>query len=242
MVRILWFKEASRWSRRGIPLRVVWVSPRQLGDLLLFCLFLFGFSLSVPLPTQTLKLVAVGSTLLAGAVVSFWRVKMQTPEQLIVARLRGLTTFPQLGEERACSLDKASSAVEKSEERAFEMVADSAESFTPLSISGRWRRTKLPRKVSLYVDGVPQARRSVPRHPGQRHGERLHDSLRSDRDRHRDARPRGEGRWGGQADLQSKGRREGERNPVPGDEEGILNAAYVYEVGPINYFNLSEPA
>ena len=35
--------------------------------------------------------------------------------------------------------------------------ADSAESFAPLSISGRWRRTKLPRKVSLYVDGVPRA-------------------------------------------------------------------------------------
>jgi hypothetical protein len=153
VVRILWFKEASRWSRRGIPLRVVWVSPRQLAILLLS--FLFGFSLSVPLPTQTLKLAAVGSTLIAGAAVSFWRVKMLTPEQLFAARLRGLTRIPQPGEKRAGG-GKASDAAEKTEESAFEMVADSAESFTPLSISGRWRRTKLPRKVSLYVDGVPR--------------------------------------------------------------------------------------
>ena len=80
---------------------------------------------------------------------------MLTPEQLIVARLRGLTRIPQRGEKRP-GPDKASSAVEKSEERAFEMVADSVESFTPLSINGRWRRTKLPRKVSLFVDGVPR--------------------------------------------------------------------------------------
>ncbi|MDG7012697.1 MAG: hypothetical protein JRN11_04835 [Nitrososphaerota archaeon] len=33
---------------------------------------------------------------------------------------------------------------------------DSPESFTPLSITGRWKRTKLPRKVTLYVDGVPR--------------------------------------------------------------------------------------
>jgi hypothetical protein len=153
VVRILWFKEASRWSRRGIPLRVVWVSPRQLAILVLS--FLFGFSLSVPLPTQTLKLAALGSSLLAGAVVSFWRVKMLTPEQLIVARLRGLTRIPQPGEKRAGG-GKASDAVEKPEEGAFEMVADSVESFTPLSISGRWRRTKLPRTVSLFVDGAPR--------------------------------------------------------------------------------------
>jgi len=152
VVRILWFKETSRWSRRGIPLRVVWVSPRQLTILLLS--FLFGLTLSFSLPTPTLKLVALGSALLAGAVVSFWRVKMLTPEQLIVARLRGLTRIPQRSEKPGP--DRASSAVEKSEERTFEMVADSAESFTPLSISGRWRRTKLPRKVSLFVDGVPR--------------------------------------------------------------------------------------
>jgi hypothetical protein len=153
MVRILWFKEASRWSRRGIPLRVVWVSPRQLTILLLS--FLFGLTLSFSLPTPTLKLIALGSTLLAGAVVSFWRVKMLTPEQLIVARLRGLTRIPPRAEKRP-GPDKASSAAEKSEERAFEMVADRADSLTPLSISGRWRRTKLPRKVSLFVDGVPR--------------------------------------------------------------------------------------
>jgi len=107
VVRILWFKETTRWSRRGMPLRVVWVSPRQLA-ILLFS-FLFGFSPSVPLPTQTLKLAALGSSLLAGAVVSFWRVKMLTPEQLIVAKLRGLTRIPQRGEKRAAG-DKTSSA------------------------------------------------------------------------------------------------------------------------------------
>jgi len=151
VVRILWFKETSRWSRRGIPLRVIWVSPRQLAILL--SSFLFGFSLSVPLPTQTLKLVAMGSTLLAGAVVSFWRVKMLTPEQLIMARLRGLTGISQR-DESAASRNKVSITGDKLEENAFEIVADSPDSFTPLSISGRCRRTKLPRKVSLLVDGI----------------------------------------------------------------------------------------
>jgi len=153
MVRILWFKESTRWSRRGIPLRVVWVSPRQLAILL--SSFLFGSVLSVPLPTPTLKLVSMGFFLLAGAVVSFWRVKMLTPEQLIVARLRGLTRIRQPGEKSA-SGGKTSYAVENPEQSAFEMVADSAESFTPLSISGRLRKMELPRKVSLYVDGVPK--------------------------------------------------------------------------------------
>jgi hypothetical protein len=26
----------------------------------------------------------------------------------------------------------------------------------PLSISGRWKKTKLPRRVALYVDGLPR--------------------------------------------------------------------------------------
>jgi len=153
VVRILWFKETTRWSRRGIPLRVVWVSPRQLV-ILLFSV-LAGLIVATPMPTATLKLAPVGAFLLAGAVAAFWRVKMLTPEQLIMARLRGLTRVSQQG--RKGGKDRATSVVEKPEESAFEIEADSAESFTPLSITGRWKRTKLPRKVTLYVDGVPRA-------------------------------------------------------------------------------------
>ena len=151
MVRILWFKEASRWSRRGIPLRMVWVSPRQLA--ILASSFLLGFALSIPVPTPTLKLVAVGSMLLAGAVVSFWRVKMLTPEQLISIRLRGLTRISQHVQKSPID-DKTNHVMERAEEDAFEIEAESAESFTPLSISGRWKKTKLPRRVTLFVDGV----------------------------------------------------------------------------------------
>ena len=152
MVRVLWFKETTRWSRRGIPLRVVWVSPRQLS-ILLFSV-LAGLAAGTLIPSATLKLVPMGGFLLAGAVVAFWRVKMLTPEQLIMVRLRGLTRVPQRRE----SLQASTAPVaEEPEETAFEIEADSAESFTPLSIAGRWRRTKLPRKVSLYVDGVPRA-------------------------------------------------------------------------------------
>ena len=151
MVRILWFKETTRWSRRGIPLKVVWVSPRQLA--ILAGSFLFGFSLSVALPSATLKLIATGSVLLAGAAVSFWRVKMLTPEQLIMARLRGSTGIHQRSENKVAD-DKTKKA--SPEESVFEIEAESAETFTPLSISGKWKRTKLPRKVSLYVDGVPR--------------------------------------------------------------------------------------
>ncbi|MDV3243904.1 MAG: hypothetical protein LYZ66_01865 [Nitrososphaerales archaeon] len=150
MVRILWFKETSRWSRRGIPLRVVWVSPRQLAILL--SSFLVGLFLSIPLPMQTLKLVAVGFMLLVGAVVSFWRVKMLTPERLIIARLRGSTRLSPKGANA-----KAKSPTPETPSRepdTFQIEADNPESFTPLSINGRWRRTKYPVKVSLYVDGL----------------------------------------------------------------------------------------
>jgi hypothetical protein len=153
VVRILWFKETSRWSRRGIPLRVVWVSPRQLTILILS--FLFGFGLSVPLPNPTVKLIAMASILLAGAVVSFWRVKMLTTEQLIMARLRGSTGVSH-GDRGTVSSNKPSNPDGKPEESGFEIVADGPESFTPLSVSGRCRRTKLPRKVSLCVDGMPR--------------------------------------------------------------------------------------
>jgi hypothetical protein len=155
VVRILWFKETSRWARRGIPLRVVWVSPRQLSILLLS--FLVGLVFSAPLPMPSMKLITVGSLLLAGLVVSFWRVKMLTPEQLVLMRLRGLTTVSPSGRSKK-GAEKASESAggAGAEERAFQMEADSAESFTPLSISGRWKKTKLPRKVSLYVDGVPR--------------------------------------------------------------------------------------
>lgn len=151
MVRVLWFKETSRWARRGIPLRMVWVSPRQLAILL--SSFLVGFSLSAPFQTPTPKLIVVGSLLLAGAVIAFWRVKMLTPEQIIMARLRGLTGFSQRGA-KSGSKDKAARVIEKQEENTFEIEADSAESFTPLSITGRCKRTKYPVKVSLLVDGV----------------------------------------------------------------------------------------
>ena len=152
MVRILWFKETTRWSRRGIPLRVVWVSPRQLVILLFSTLA--GLVIGTPLPTASLKLVPMGAFLLAGAVVAFWRVKMLTPELLIMVRLRGLTTISQ--DSRKGGKNKPVSVVEKPDENTFEIEADSPESFTPLSITGRWKRTKLPRKVSLYVDGVPR--------------------------------------------------------------------------------------
>src|SRR5438552_2772821 len=182
MPRVLWFKEASRWNRRGIPLRVVWLSPRQLS--ILFFSFLVGLVFSAPFPTQVIKLILVGSFLALGVALSFWPTKMLTPEQLIMVRLRGLTRVPRLGEkgtlrdkamklrrmvrlrwmtrvsrpgERIPVEAKAGDVIEKPEESAFEIEADSADSFAPLSISGRWRRTKLPRKVSLYVDGVPRA-------------------------------------------------------------------------------------
>ena len=151
MVRILWFKETTRWSRRGIPLRVVWVSPRQLS-ILLFSV-LVGLLAGTPIPSATLKLVPVGGFLLAGTIVAFWKVKMLTPEQLITARIRGLTGVSQ---QRAKGQVNRTAVPEKPEEAAFEIEADSTESFAPLSITGRWRRTKLPRKVSLYVDGVPR--------------------------------------------------------------------------------------
>ncbi|MDV3277284.1 MAG: hypothetical protein LYZ69_02310, partial [Nitrososphaerales archaeon] len=132
------------------PLRVVWVSPRQL--VILLSSFLVGMTFSAPFPTATLKLIPVGSFLLAGLVLAFWPVRMLTPEQLILVRLRRLSTIASQRHAK-----KESSEEEAEEETAFQMEADSAESFAPLSISGRWRRTKLPRKVSLYVDGVPRA-------------------------------------------------------------------------------------
>ena len=106
------------------------------------------------MPSATLKLVPMGGFLLAGAVIAFWKAKMLTPEQLIMVRLRGLTQVPQ---QRKRGEANGTTVVEKPEETAFEIEADSAESFVPLSITGRWKRTKLPRKVSLYVDGVPRA-------------------------------------------------------------------------------------
>ncbi|MDG7024992.1 MAG: hypothetical protein JRN45_10800 [Nitrososphaerota archaeon] len=152
MVRILWFKETTRWSRRGIPLRVVWVSPRQLSILLISVLA--GLLAGTPMPSATLKLVPMGGFLLAGTVIAFWKAKMLTTEQLIMVRLRGLTQIPQ---QRKRGEANSTTVVEKPEETAFEIEADSAESFVPLSITGRWKRTKLPRKVSLYIDGVPRA-------------------------------------------------------------------------------------
>ena len=89
VVRILWFKETTRWSRRGIPLRIVWVSPRQLA--LLAASLLIGFLFSVPLPDPTLRLVAMGTGLFSGAIVAFWPVKMLTPEQLLGLRMRMLS-------------------------------------------------------------------------------------------------------------------------------------------------------
>jgi hypothetical protein len=153
VVRILWFKETTRWSRRGIPLRVVWVSPRQL--VILLVAVLAGLMVATPLPDATMKFVPIGVFLLAGATVAFWRVKMLTPEQLIMVRLRGLTKTPQRAKKGATN--DVVPMTEGPQESAFEIEADSAESFTPLSITGRWRRTKLPRKVSLYVDGIPRA-------------------------------------------------------------------------------------
>ena len=152
MVRILWFKETSRWSRRGIPLRVVWVSPRQLSILLISVLV--GLVAGTPMPTATLKLVPMGGFLLAGTVIAFWKAKMLTPEQLIMVRLQGLTQVPQ---QRKKGEAIKTAVVEKPEETAFEIEADSTESFVPLSITGRWKRTKLSRKVSLYVDGGHRA-------------------------------------------------------------------------------------
>jgi hypothetical protein len=155
VVRILWFNETSRWTRRGIPLKVVWVSPRQLS--ILGMSFLIGVVASTPLSVPTLKFATIGPILLAGAVVSFWRVKMLTPEQLVLARLRGLTTLSPAGQSKKGSKNAPDSKAEpQPKERFFQLEADSAESFTPLSISGRWKRTKLPRKVSLCVDGVPR--------------------------------------------------------------------------------------
>lgn len=155
MVRILWFKETSRWTRRGIPLRLVWVSPRQLSILVM--LFLVGVVVSAPLSAPTLKFATIGPLLLVAVVVSFWRVKMLTPEQLILMRLRGLTTLSPAGQSKKSSKNAPERIAEPgAEEQSFQMEADDVESFTPLSISGRWKRTKLPRKVSLYVDGVPR--------------------------------------------------------------------------------------
>ena len=130
MIRILWFKEASRWSRRGIPLRVVWVNPRQLT--ILISSFLAGLMVATPLPAATLKFVPVGAFLVVGMAVAFWRVKMLTPEELIMMRLRGLTRVLQLGWKGTVK-SKATNVIEKPTDSVFEIEADSAESFAPPS-------------------------------------------------------------------------------------------------------------
>ena len=88
--------------------------------------------------------------------VAFWKVKMLTPEQMVMARLRGLTKLSE-GRNRKTGNERPRPVVGTPDESAFEIEADSADSFTPLSITGRWKRTKLPRKVSLFVDGIPRA-------------------------------------------------------------------------------------
>lgn len=80
---------------------------------------------------------------------------MLTPEQLIMVRFWGRTRVSQHGE--LGGKTEPTAVTGRPEESTFEIEADSAESFTPLSITGRWKRTKLPRKVALYVDGVPRA-------------------------------------------------------------------------------------
>ena len=107
------------------------------------------------MPSSTLKLLPLGAFVLAGAVIAFWRVKMLTPEQLIMVRLGGQTRTSQRGKLEGKT--EPTAMTEGPEESPFEIEADSPESFTPLSITGRWKRTKLPRKVVLYVDGVPRA-------------------------------------------------------------------------------------
>jgi hypothetical protein len=95
------------------------------------------------MPTATLKLVPIGAFLPAGAVVAFWRVKMLTPEQMIMVRLRGLTRIAAKdGKKRR--KDKIGSVVERPEESAFEIEADNPESFTRFLLqgSGRGRRRR----------------------------------------------------------------------------------------------------
>ena len=136
-VRVLWFKETSRWSRRGIPLRIVWVSPRQLSILLVS--FLAGLAVATPMPSSTLKLLPLGAFVLAGAVIAFWRVKMLTPEQLIMVRLGGQTRTSQRGKLEGKT--EPTAMTEGPEESPFEIEADSPESLTQLCITGRWKRT-----------------------------------------------------------------------------------------------------
>jgi len=165
VVRILWFKETSRWSRRGIPLRVVWVSPRQL--VIILSAFLAGLIMATPLPTPTLKLLPTGAFLLVGATVAFWKTKMLTPEQMIMARLRGLSEISQRNG-KIGTRSTTGQAVGRPEESAFEIVSDSAESFTPLSITGRWKKAKYPVKVSLFVDGIPRPGAEALAIPGEK--------------------------------------------------------------------------
>jgi len=115
---------------------------------------------SNPVPTKIIPvtiIVPVG-TLYTTAVATelVITVKMLTPEQLIFVRLRGLTKISQNRGERD-SGNAATTEMKKPVESAFEIEADNSDSFAPLSTTGRWKRTKLPRKVSLYLDGVPRA-------------------------------------------------------------------------------------
>ena len=91
---------------------------------------------------------------------------MLTPEHIILARLRGLTRIPQSGD--ASTKDNASDRVEKPEATTFEIEADTAESFTPLSITGKSKKTKYPVKVSLFIDGAPRPGAEALAIPGER--------------------------------------------------------------------------
>lgn len=73
-----------------------------------------------------------------------------------MVRLRGLTSLPK-SSANGESGNKGERGASKPETATFRIEADSADSFAPLSISGRWKRTKMPRRVSLYVDGTPRA-------------------------------------------------------------------------------------
>ena len=83
---------------------------------------LAGLVTATPMQTAVLKFVSVGASLLVGAVIAFWRVKMLAPEQLIMVRMRGLTRVPQ---GKKGGKGDETPALEKQEEGAFEFGADS---------------------------------------------------------------------------------------------------------------------
>lgn len=157
MSESIWWPDEYWWEKRSVPLGFVTLSPLGLLSLVVWGALALLVSLPFNFPVGGISFGGRALAFLVLMMVGLSFVRRRSKMVPVQMQLLYLLMTRSTAKKKSTAGAAAEREAPKARaEEPYTLEAESTTKLRPMTIVGRCRRTKLPRKASLYIDGVPR--------------------------------------------------------------------------------------